>query len=85
MRYTGICASRKRLEPLQEMAVMGVAWLVGIEFVARKQHEIDPALDRRINHAVIRLRNRVRKPVSPISEKDHASRERQAPKWMSPE
>ena len=51
------------------MAVMGVAWLVGIEFVARKQHEIDPALDRRINHAVVRLRNRARKPVSPFRRK----------------
>ncbi len=69
MRYTGICAPRKRSSPLQEMAVMGVAWLVGIEFVARKQHEIDPALDRRINHAVVRLRNRARKPVSPFRRK----------------
>lgn len=51
------------------MAVMGVAWLVGIEFVARKQHEIDPALDRRINHAIVRLRNRARKPVSPFRRK----------------
>ena len=51
------------------MAMMGVAWLVGVEFVARKQHEIDPALDCRINHAVVRLGNRARKPVGPFRGK----------------
>ena len=51
------------------MTMMGVAWLVGVEFVARKQHEIDPALDRRINHAVVRLGNRARKSVGPFRGK----------------
>ena len=54
------------LEPLQKMAMMRIARLIGVELVAREQHEVDPALKSRVDHAVVRLGNRSRKAIGPL-------------------